>query len=526
VSFRNASIGLIVLIVPALLAAAPANLRGVFFTGSDDATWLIQTSPEPDEQSVLLRPIGGKWQTLRTAIPDPPATATCVGAYLHLIFPSGNYRIVSLDDQAGFVGQRLPGAPVAACEAINLPPTTDRSIVAVVAQPPSDPAPGKTGQLLAYQNTGHAWQRLTTLDNVPFHDDQKILAAVAGGELYLLIDQAEGRRLAAWSDNAWRDVKLDGIQPDARVVAMQGFAEQLALVAATKADDPAHRRLAICLLKDGRLDQRPITLGDGSVRTWPADELPLVTRLADQLALLWRDQEQMELATCDLLGGQIVMKGTVPPADIAGATDERDLVSLFTWAIVIAVLGCMFLLPPRGPLKVFSLPADARPAPWFKRLPAGLIDYIPFQSVGTLVFVPRELFYKDPETILRWAETAAEVKYAWILGISLYIAYCIIMEHRFGATLGKMIFKLRVAGNEARVPGIREILLRNLLKGIELYPGWMPLLAIAAFTRYRQRLGDMMARTAVIDISKGLPAPTGQDEGGQSVPPPPPPGDP
>jgi uncharacterized RDD family membrane protein YckC len=81
------------------------------------------------------------------------------------------------------------------------------------------------------------------------------------------------------------------------------------------------------------------------------------------------------------------------------------------------------------------------------------------------------------------------------------------MEFRFGATLGKMIFSLRVVGQEGARFGWRVALLRNLVKIIEMsWPVVVLPLGLMLFTRYRQRTGDFVARTAVID-GKYVPPP-------------------
>ena len=89
--------------------------------------------------------------------------------------------------------------------------------------------------------------------------------------------------------------------------------------------------------------------------------------------------------------------------------------------------------------------------------------------------------------------------YGFVFSVGVYTPYCIVMEHRFGATLGKMLFRLTVVSDSGRRPGFRQILLRNLSRIPELRTGL--LLLVPLFTRYRQRLGDKLARTAVIDTS-------------------------
>jgi len=72
-------------------------------------------------------------------------------------------------------------------------------------------------------------------------------------------------------------------------------------------------------------------------------------------------------------------------------------------------------------------------------------------------------------------------------------------------------------GDGGQRPALRAAMLRNMIRIIEMSWQLMGLpVMLMLFTRNRQRLGDMMGRTAVIDTSYRpgpQPAPTGQEEG-------------
>jgi uncharacterized RDD family membrane protein YckC len=103
------------------------------------------------------------------------------------------------------------------------------------------------------------------------------------------------------------------------------------------------------------------------------------------------------------------------------------------------------------------------------------------------------------------------------IAVSLsYLVYAIVMERIFGATLGKMLFRLLVINDEGSKPGLKEAILRNVLKVMEI--SWMPLpwlplpplLLVPLLTRHHQRLGDILGRTAVIDARLFMPTPPGE----------------
>ncbi|MCK4277017.1 MAG: RDD family protein, partial [Phycisphaerae bacterium] len=114
--------------------------------------------------------------------------------------------------------------------------------------------------------------------------------------------------------------------------------------------------------------------------------------------------------------------------------------------------------------------------------------------------------------------------YAQILTFLSFTAYGVVMELRFGATVGKLIFKLRVTASEGTRAGLRAVLLRNLVKIVELY--WPPLflliVLLVALNRNHQRLGDLMGQTAVIDNSATPPEPAESQPADKPPPGPPP----
>lgn len=81
----------------------------------------------------------------------------------------------------------------------------------------------------------------------------------------------------------------------------------------------------------------------------------------------------------------------------------------------------------------------------------------------------------------------------------VWLAYFMILEGLFAATPGKALIGLRVATLEGHRPGWRAVLLRNLLRPIDAFPGFYLIGGIAASSSpLRQRLGDRVAETTVV----------------------------
>lgn len=83
----------------------------------------------------------------------------------------------------------------------------------------------------------------------------------------------------------------------------------------------------------------------------------------------------------------------------------------------------------------------------------------------------------------------------WVVAI----AYFSLFEGLFGQTPGKAIVGIRVTDLTGRRPGWRAVLIRNVLRVIDSFPGIYLLGAlIARFSQRRQRLGDHIAGTIVV----------------------------
>lgn len=95
-------------------------------------------------------------------------------------------------------------------------------------------------------------------------------------------------------------------------------------------------------------------------------------------------------------------------------------------------------------------------------------------------------------------ETYQSTIAVWLTLAALYFP---VMESAFGKTLGKFALFIRVVGQDGRKPTVWQVVLRTLLRLIEVNPflaGGIPAGLAAYFSKHRQRLGDMLAKTYVI----------------------------
>src|SRR5207245_8936093 len=85
----------------------------------------------------------------------------------------------------------------------------------------------------------------------------------------------------------------------------------------------------------------------------------------------------------------------------------------------------------------------------------------------------------------------------WLWAVA--IAYFSLLERLFGDTLGKALVGIKVTDLTGRPAGWRAVLIRNIFRVIDSFPGFYLLGALVArFSARRQRIGDNVAGTLVV----------------------------
>ena len=127
----------------------------------------------------------------------------------------------------------------------------------------------------------------------------------------------------------------------------------------------------------------------------------------------------------------------------------------------------------------------------FKRIYATIIDYV---LICIILFVYPSLFGEEDEGVYRMQGVA--VYFPFIIGFF----YLVFMEYLFGATIGYKIFGLKVMAITMRRYTLVQALKRRLadIVDIQLSIGLIAFFFILS-TRHHQRLGDLWARTIVVD---------------------------
>jgi uncharacterized RDD family membrane protein YckC len=147
---------------------------------------------------------------------------------------------------------------------------------------------------------------------------------------------------------------------------------------------------------------------------------------------------------------------------------------------------------------------------------ATIVDAIlVFGTLGLLFLIPDDQKSLQSLFLLLWGVLA--------------VAYFPLLEHRYGATPGKLLCGLRVVDARGGRPSLNQAFVRTALRLIEVNPfmlGGIPAGIAVLASKSRQRLGDMAANTFVlrtVDLATPLRPPEVPPPATWSPPPPRPP---
>lgn len=323
---------------------------------------------------------------------------------------------------------------------------------------PALAARSDAGQVNVYVLQNGAWQ----------------LAGSTAGERFRLVEHAQptlgGPMLYVFGDEAETLVRLNGQAPEIVAVPWNLDAEAFAAVALDRLETLPDPRAAVVALGSVRL-----------VRTLPLKEGVLsdegVSALLAQLSL-----DPTTLSATDAEGNPL------PPSlvKIGDATMRQveRLTEIALYGLLLLASIALLRQPGMAAGATASLSAaDLKPllAPLPLRLAAGAIDALPLFIVAGLRFgAAGQLSDASEATVV-------------LVGGLVYLGLPLVCELLSGRSFGKAIFGLQVVGTNGEPAPVASILLRNLLRPIDLVTGWLLLV-----TPLRQRLGDLIAHTVVV----------------------------
>ncbi len=518
------------------LVAPPASAQQRLLAGDQETLWLVRSDPARGFD-VAVRPLGESWKWVAEGVPGTPEQAAAQAGTLHLglsargqvIFDTVLQRprtglslshprwprqamplaLAAAESVGGRAGPLL--VAVVAGPAIELAPATQPTTApAVDADQPNPPAEGNEpvhapatrpagdDALLIFADDGMEWSLLGQIRPPAGAPTEDAHAAVLDGRLYVLTVGGDRQmRLWQWLGGQGRPMALPENLPAGKPLAMMALGGRLAIVLASEQE-------ASAALIDPRIGQASVLrLDDAEGRPLPPSSLarPRLAVLGDQLAVLHGPTGELSLSLYGP-GGHTATEAVDVFAHRPEGEQAEQVLHYAMLGILLILFVVMFANRNR-PVRPFVLPEQIAAGSLLKRGVAWLIDAAPFNLLAAWLFpvegqaLMRMLTQSSDQQAL-----PANAVYFVLFSITAYVAYSILAEARFAQTLGKRLMGLKVVANGGTKPHLRECVLRNLVKFIELATIVGPfLLLMALLNRYRQRLGDLLAQTAVVEAA-------------------------
>ncbi|MEI8194670.1 MAG: RDD family protein, partial [Phycisphaerae bacterium] len=251
---------------------------------------------------------------------------------------------------------------------------------------------------------------------------------------------------------------------------------------------PADRSAALPLLK-------PLDLTALSTGIDPLRDISVARTGNSFIAVVAGPDGNLQSILFDTTGKPLEGPSSIKPQEITDSLITQNVIMVFMLALLALSLWQWRIrsIPPK-------LPKTVQPAYLRQRLLAAAID-LALPLLGVIIawhlyrdgawmtlgkrwfaaFQDQELWGRSPDLL-------------WTLG--LYIAHVTLSELAFGRSLGKAILGIRVVAIDGSRPRPMAIILRNLVRAIEVITG--VLLIYVLLNDLHQRLGDLLARTVVV----------------------------
>ncbi len=246
-------------------------------------------------------------------------------------------------------------------------------------------------------------------------------------------------------------------------------------------------------------DGKPLTLPPGSA----------MTGIVESLAVVRRAGEEVEYGLWSPSGGEPLSTfATVPLIYTpSGPGATQNLIGVVTLVALLLILTLLFRHRPESLSEPIPLPPGIVLAGIARRLVAAVIDMAPAAALVMLIW------HQGFTTWYAQANVPGDegdpylpplplgLVIARVIFVLLYTAWCTAFELAWQTTPGKRLLGCSVISEKDEPLTRRQILIRNLTRIVELEPylNIWPFALVTVITRNRQRAGDILARTLVVE---------------------------
>jgi len=507
----------IIVILFLAIPLAAGELAG-FLAGDKDVLWLAAYADNGGEGLTRISArTAGRWQDVAEGAGRPSA-ACAVGRQLHVFYLGGGYRLYNGDTR----GSRQGNWPIhwqgrrvlAACRG---PGGSDGAAFYIILSPPG-PAGRASGPESAtatampnemasaaevFACRGGLWEAVSALPSWRLPPNAEFLLAARDSRLYVMACTADGLPVgfARMDDlQQWESLTIPPWSSEYGSIRwLLATGGELLLAGTAKRAEETVPWLRMMANEPAGVDEpRWISLADQPL-TLTGEAAVCLTQFADKLAIAYSTGSDTTWQV-----GMVEPTGAAYNVGAVSAEQDDNVAHnpLLQWLPVGLTVAMMLALMHRqrqSPALLVQLPANMAPAMWWKRIVAYVIDITPWSLVAMAATgVSPEQYNKALERLVAWEKPNMSPTVG-LVAIGMYLAYSVVMEKSFGATIGKMVFRMRVVGPDGSAPSLGAIILRNLCKPVELITPMVFVFVVwPIFSRYRQRVGDIVACTFVV----------------------------
>ena len=519
-------------IIICLLFASPKAVLAAQCTGDNDRIWLLNECKDKDAGvNIYTRNSNSKWKLVDT-ISAMPLSVQALDDRIFIVFDKGICRFIDTTGKY-FNIIKLPlqeSDSLVLCKS-SLQGSKYKTITAIISnvseqnstQPAStNMSPPQTTRALALSGSKWLPVSITSPKIKPsIHTvttDGSVLAITDDMKSLISLDKAVSTRIQIPS-------KINS------PLKLMQLGDHIILINSSPSQNDGFEYIQIHnynIKKDKSSWVSKFIKGkDGKILQWKKDNLPDIAGTSKSLFLVWQIADKSFSLTCPFSGpnSAIATETEITKEIQRGplAHEERStLIETFFLIITIISVVLIFINRPKSREELFTLPEMIRPVHFGYRCLAFLIDVILADFLTVFIYVlavgtekidkMNEYFYTNfanftdsagnSEQFMASEFAPVAITVFFMLSV-IFAIYCIAFEYFFGATVGKMIFKIQVIASNGTRPNFQQIVLRNLMKLIEINAMAMlilvPILLLwPILSRHKQRLGDQFARTAVI----------------------------
>jgi len=528
--------------VAVLLAAAAriatAQLQSVHAVGGQQSVWLVLTdepsaSAEQPTHRLLHRTVSAsQFRRYRAGerITGQIRGAAVLGRDLHLFFAGGAHRCYSPtgDEPRVALPDRTPPKAICADEAASAlwAIASPTSATAQAAAAPTRLA--AVDVLLRHQlNT---WSTVAPVPQSTEPYSQRWMCAADGAVHLFWSPDASGSRVwhVRWQEGAWSPPETMQVPAEQMLTAF--LVNQQIIAAFAPPPDPMGGRASLhfARLTPQGWTQRAVSLsGEGlSDAALGPSRLAVAPLGQNILIAAWQADGAVAAGLTSLTDASVELASVAAARPVE--TPPSTVGPTPPWMVAALMAGIMLVLFWRRQsalLRPAPLPAELTCAALWRRALAFAIDALPAAAVTTPLWhaLAAKVIAAGPPEQIDPATHAALLHAFWIAWAGfrcLHGAYCALGEALMGSSPGKRLLGCRVVTEGGDRISVGQAVLRNLFRIIELEiePPLLPLVLLVGLTRNRQRLGDIVARTVVVETRPGGPTGVRPDAASQDDP--------